>query len=187
MLRYEFYLGIVNVVEVTERIRVDNTKTRDLQRNVTGGHGCRFKFRSAFHHADVASSCRSFILQTRLSHFLASDQRDISSHPHKPDDTLGLAPERLNSTLRCSPFLSEPLEQLHDFPRQLICTKHHAPHLLKMWSSFRSTYALQNLNIQYYVHYLTKKKSQWRKLGRKGVSIVFCITMGFYIAVAVIA
>ena len=30
----------------------------------------------------------------------------------------------LNSTLRCFPFLSKLLEQLHNFPGQLICTKH---------------------------------------------------------------
>ena len=35
-----------------------------------------------------------------------------------------LALDLLNSTLRCFPFLSKLLEQLHNFPGQLICTKH---------------------------------------------------------------
>jgi len=65
-------------------------------------------------------------------------------------------------------LLLELLEQLHNFPRQLICTKHHAPHLLKMWSSFRWTYALQNLMIQYYIHYLTKKKFPKEKAWEEG-------------------
>ena len=35
-----------------------------------------------------------------------------------------LALNLLNSTLRCFPFLSKLLEQLHNFLGQLICTKH---------------------------------------------------------------
>src|SRR6202167_4959825 len=132
-----------------------NPKTRDLQRNVTSGHACRFKFRSASHDMfvdRVESSCRSFNLQAHLSRFLASDQICISADLRRLADTFELALELLNSTLRCSSFLPELLEQLHNFPRQLIGTKHHAQHLLKIWSGFRCAYAPQNLMIQYYIH-----------------------------------
>ena len=37
-----------------------------------------------------ASSCRSFNLQARLSHFHASDQKCISLDPHGLADTFGL-------------------------------------------------------------------------------------------------
>jgi len=144
VLVYEFYLGIVAAST--------NPKTRDLQRNVTGGHRCRFQFRSATEDMFVdcvAPSCRSFNLQARLSRFLASDQRYISARPRRLADMFGLALELLDGTLRRSEFLSELLEHLHNFPRRLIYTKHHAPHLLRMWSSFRCTYAPRNLITQY--------------------------------------
>ena len=106
----------------------------------------------------VESSCRSFNLPARPSRFLESDERCIYAFPCRLADTFGLALELLNSTPRCSSFLPELLEQLHNFPRRLICTKYHAPHLLKMWSSFHCTYSPQNLIIQYYIHWLTKTK-----------------------------
>jgi hypothetical protein len=47
VLRYEFYSGAIGVVEVAERIRVDEPKNQGFAKNVTSSHGCRFKFRSA--------------------------------------------------------------------------------------------------------------------------------------------
>ena len=109
--------------------------------------------RIARHHTQtdrVTSSCRSFNLATRLSHFIIRDA--FLQIAHRIVDGFGLALELLTSTLICSAFLSELLQQFYDFPRQLICANHCAPHLLKMWSSFRCTYAPQNLIMQYHIH-----------------------------------
>src|ERR1700735_3014426 len=81
-------------------------KTRDLQRNVTSGHGCRFKFCSASLLIALSPHVGVSICK-RICHacgFLASDQRCISIDPRRLVDTFGLALELLNSTLRCSSF-----------------------------------------------------------------------------------
>ena len=56
LLRCGFYLRIVKVVIVAERIHVNESKNH-FQRNVTPGHSCQFKFHSASH--DVSAIRKS--------------------------------------------------------------------------------------------------------------------------------
>src|SRR6202050_5490819 len=112
---------MVKVVEVAERIRVEKPKNQGFAKKC---HRSQMPIQIPL--GNRAPSCRSFNLQARLSRFLASDQRYISARPRRLADMFGLALELLDGTLRRSEFLSELLEHLHNFPRRLIYTKHHA-------------------------------------------------------------
>ena len=107
VLDSEFYLGIVEVVEVAERSRVVDRK---IQGFATRCHNMsRMPNSNSSRHASllvdrVASSCRSFNLRRRLSHFPASDHKCISVDLHKPAATFGLALLVLDSMLRCFSF-----------------------------------------------------------------------------------
>ena len=98
----------------------------------------------------VASSCRSFNLRARLSHFLASHRKCISVDPHRPAATFRLALLVLDSILRYITLFKGLQGQSNDFPRPLICVNHHVPHFLKMWSSFYLTDTHQNLILESY-------------------------------------
>ena len=90
----------------------------------------------------------------------------------------GLALEFLNNTLRCCKTSSKVVEHLYNFFWGRHCTS------LKMWSSFRCTCSPQS-SIS-----CLRKNPQGRtwKLEKKGVDIMFCISMyyGLCIAVAVL-
>jgi hypothetical protein len=173
-----------NLDDVYGWVQKDKCDSSDEERGIK--HYKRTKCRDEDMFVNrVASSCRSFNFQARLSHFLASDQRCISADPRRLANTFGLALKLLKYTLRCSAFLAELLEQLHNFPSRLIWTNQGTPHLLKMWSSFRCAHAPKNLTIQYYIHYSANKKIPGEKAWEEGCQHCILHYYGFCIAVAV--
>jgi hypothetical protein len=101
---------------------------------------------------------RVSICKARLSCILVSNCKCISVDSHRPADTIGLDLLELDGILRCVPFFSGLQEQYNDFLRPLIHGNHHAPHFLKMWSSFYLTDIHQNLILEAYAHWLVKIK-----------------------------
>jgi hypothetical protein len=83
-------------------------------------------------------------------------------------------------------FFSELQEQYNDFLRPLICGNHHAPHLLKMWSSFYLTDIHQNLILEAYAHWLVKIKILGAQAWEEGSQYWPLHYYGHCIAVAVI-
>jgi hypothetical protein len=117
---------------------------------------------------------------------LVSDCKCISVDPHRPADTIELALLVLDGILRCVPFFSGLQEQYNDFPRPLICGNHHAPHFLKMWSSFYLTDIHQNLILEAYAHWLVKIKILGAQAWEEGLQYQPLHYYGCCIAVAVI-
>jgi hypothetical protein len=126
------------------------------------------------------------IRKAHLSRILVSDCNCISVDPHRPADTIGLALLVLDCILRCVPFFSGLQEQYNDFPRPLIHGNHHAPHFLKIWSSFYSTDIHQNLILEAYVHWLVKIKILGAQAREEGLQYRPLHYYGHCIAVAVI-
>ena len=92
----EFYFGIIDVVEVAKRIRVDQPKNRGFAKN----------------NCHKLSQVRIRIPLGMEITVVTLFRIRISADARRLANMFGLALEFLNSTLRCCKFLSNVVEQL---------------------------------------------------------------------------